>query len=102
MNPRLLIRQTAARFRDAGIPDPEVDSAELLSFLTGKAPLMLRLDMDTELSADVLSAYEQLCQQRLQRVPLQYLTHEQSFLGRSFYVDERVLIREILEENAGN
>ena len=92
MNPRQLIRETAARFRAAGIPDPEVDSAELLAFLTGKAPLSLRLDMDTQLSSDVLESYQQLCSQRLQRIPLQYLTHEQSFLGRSFYVDDRVLI----------
>ena len=92
MNPRQLIRETAALFRAAGIPDPEVDSAELLAFLTGKQPLMLRLDMDTQLTDEVLSAYAHLRDQRLQRVPLQYLTPEQSFLGRSFYVDERVLI----------
>lgn len=92
MNPRQLIRETAARFRDAGVPDPQVDAAELLAFLTGKPPLSLRLDMDTTLSEDTLSAYEALCLRRMQRVPLQYLTHEQPFLGRSFYVDERVLI----------
>lgn len=92
MNPRQLIRETAALFRAAGIPDPEVDSAELLAHLTGKQPLMLRLDMDIQLTDEVLSAYARLRDQRLQRVPLQYLTHEQSFLGRSFYVDERVLI----------
>lgn len=92
MNPRQLIRETAALFRAAGIPDPEVDSAELLASLTGRQPLMLRLDMDTQLSDEVLSAYARLRDQRLQRIPLQYLTHEQSFLGRSFYVDERVLI----------
>lgn len=92
MNPRQLIRQTAARFREADIPDPEVDSAALLSHLTGQPALSLRLDMDTELSPDVLARYDALCQQRIQRIPLQYLTHEQPFCGRSFYVDERVLI----------
>ena len=92
MNPRQLIRDTTAQFRDAGIPNPEVDSAALLSHVTGRAPLMLRLDTDTALTEAQLSAYDGLRQRRLQRVPLQYLTHEQPFLGHSFYVDERVLI----------
>ena len=92
MNPRQLIRDTTAQFRDAGIPDPEVDSAALLSHVTGRAPLLLRLDTDTALTEAQLSAYDGLRQRRLQRVPLQYLTHEQPFLGHSFYVDERVLI----------
>ena len=92
MNPRQLIRETAAQFRQAGIPDPEVDSAALLSHVTGLAALLLRLDTDTALTEAQLSAFDGLRQRRLQRVPLQYLTHEQPFLGHSFYVDERVLI----------
>ena len=92
MNPRQLIRETAAQFRQAGIPDPEVDSAALLSHVTGRAPLLLRLDTDTVLTPAELSAFDGLRQQRLRRIPLQYLTQEQSFLGHSFHVDERVLI----------
>ena len=92
MNPRQLIRETAAQFRQAGIPDPEVDSAALLSHVTGRAPLLLRLDTDTALTEAELSAFDGLRQRRLQRIPLQYLTREQPFLGHSFYVDERVLI----------
>ena len=92
MNPRQLIRETAAQFRAAGIPDPEVDSAALLSHVTGRAPLLLRLDTDTALTEAELSAFDGLRQRRLQRIPLQYLTREQPFLGHSFYVDERVLI----------
>lgn len=92
MNPRQLLRETTALFRAHDIPDPEVDSAALLAHLTGRPPLTLRLDTDTVLADDTLAAYDALVQRRLRRVPLQYLTHEQSFLGRSFYVDERVLI----------
>lgn len=92
MTPCELIRQTAALFHSAGIPDPAWDSALLLAHLTGQPPLNLRLDTDTQLSEDILRAFDALRDRRLERTPLQYLTHEQSFLGHTFYVDERVLI----------
>ena len=92
MTPCELIRQTAALFHSAGIPDPAWDSALLLAHLTGHPPLNLRLDTDTQLREDTLRAFVELRDRRLDRTPLQYLTHEQSFLGHTFYVDERVLI----------
>ena len=104
MTPRELIRQTAAAFRAAGVPDPEVDASLLLSHVTGLAPLLLRTDDWTALPCDVLSAFDTLAQRRLTREPLQYILHCQSFLGHDFYVDERVLIprpeTELLAERA--
>ena len=104
MNPRALLKATASAFRNAGIPDPEVDAALLLSHVTGQPPLSLRLDMTTVLSADVLTRFDALVSRRLTRQPLQYLLNTQPFLGRDFYVDERVLIprpeTELLAERA--
>lgn len=40
MNPRALLKATASAFRDAGIPDPEVDAALLLSHGDGSAPFV--------------------------------------------------------------
>ncbi len=104
MNPRALLKATASAFRDAGIPDPEVDAALLLSHVTGQPPLSLRLDMTTALPNDVLTRFDALVSRRLTRQPLQYLLHTQPFLGRDFYVDERVLIprpeTELLAERA--
>ena len=92
MTPRELIRTTAARFRDAGIPDPENDAALLLSRLTARPPLDLRLDTDTVLDSAVLSDFETLSSKRLTRTPLQYLLEEAPFYHRVFRVDSRVLI----------
>ena len=92
MTPQALIRETAALFRGAGIPDPAWDSALLLAHITGQLPLNLRMDMDTQLDEATLAQFYALRDQRLRRVPLQYLTHEQSFMGHTFYVDNRVLI----------
>lgn len=93
MTPYTLIRNTAARFREAGIPDPENDSALLLCFLTGNdSPLSLRLDTDTLLEDSVLHAYEELAERRIRREPLQYITGEAPFFGRFFRVNPCVLI----------
>lgn len=104
MTPRELLLKTAALFREVEIPDPDVDGALLLSHLTGKAPLILRLDNDTQLADDVVERFLALREKRLQRVPLQYLTGEAYFLGQLFHVDERVLIprpeTELLVERA--
>lgn len=104
MTPRELIRRSAAAFREAGVPDPEVDASLLLSHVTGKPPLMMRIDDWTALPEDVLSAFDILARRRLTREPLQYMLNRQSFLGRDFYVDERVLIprpeTELLAERA--
>ena len=92
MTPRELIRSLSSRFREAGIPDPDTDASLLLSHLTGRPPLELRLDTDSPLSDSVVAACTELAEQRLQRTPLQYLLGEAPFYTRMFRVDSRVLI----------
>lgn len=92
MTPRDLLRQTALRFQAEGIPDPENDASLLLSHLTGKPALELRLDTDSSVDQQVLSAFQSLAEKRLKRTPLQYLLGETFFCGRLFKVDPRVLI----------
>ena len=92
MTPRALLRETAERFRNAGIPDPETDGALLLSFLTGQPFLSLRLDTDTELSPGIMDAFRAMADRRCAREPLQYIIGETPFFGRTFFTDCRVLI----------
>jgi len=92
VTPRELLKDASARLRNAEIPDPETDSALLLSSLTGVAPLRLRLDTDTVLSSEILKEYESLLSRRLSREPLQYILSSAVFYGRTFAVDPRVLI----------
>ena len=80
------------RFRAAGIPDPEFDSAALLSSLCGRNPLSLRLDMETEIDQETEGRYRSLCARRIRREPLQYITGESRFCGYSFAVTPSVLI----------
>ena len=92
MTPRQLILETAALFREKGIPDPAHDSALLLSSVLGRPALDLRLDEDTSLSREELAAFSALADHRLRREPLQYILEEAFFFGRPFRVDPRVLI----------
>ena len=92
MTPRDLIRYTANRFHSAGIPDPENDAAILLSHLTARPALELRLDTETETDPALIAAYQALAEKRLSRIPLQYLLGEAPFYRRLFKVDPRVLI----------
>ena len=92
MTPRDLIRNTADVFRRAGIPDPEYDSAMLLSSLTGRSSLPLRMDTDTVLDEDMIARFQALCSRRIGREPLQYILSDAYFCGFRFHVDHRVLI----------
>jgi len=104
MSPRELLRALTAELSAAGVPDPEVDASLLLSHVTGQPPLNLRLDSWSQVAPEDEAAVRALCERRKERTPLQYLTGVQSFLGRDFHVDERVLIprpeTELLAERA--
>lgn len=92
MTPRDLIRHTANLFNSSGIPDPVNDAALLLSHLTSRPSLELRLDTDSEMDPAIIKAYQILAEKRMNRVPLQYLIGEAPFYRRLFKVDSRVLI----------
>ena len=96
-------RKAAAAFKSAGIPDPAWDSGLLMERASGEPPLLARLSQ-RQLTEGEAQAFAALCARRLNREPLQYILGEQSFLGRSFQVDGRVLIprpeTELLAERA--
>ena len=104
MTPRELLKLLSAEMAAAGVPDADVDAQLLLSHVTGQNPLNLRLDSWSQVSLADEEQFRALCEKRKTRTPLQYLTGVQSFLGRDFYVDERVLIprpeTELLAERA--
>ena len=104
MTPRELLKLLSAHMAAAGVPDADVDASLLLSHVTGQNPLNLRLDSWSQVSLADEEQFRALCEKRKTRTPLQYLTGVQSFLGRDFHVDERVLIprpeTELLAERA--
>ena len=92
MTPRDAYRLTLQALKQAGVPDPAPDAAWLLGHVLNRPALEARLDMDSTLSPGQEALLRDLTQKRQARIPLQYLLRTQSFLGRSFSVDERALI----------
>lgn len=91
MNARALLKQAEQTLSAAGIPDAKWDAEQLLSHVTGKAPMLLRLE-NAELPAETERAFLSLLARREGREPLQYITGEQWFMGLPFSVTESVLI----------
>lgn len=48
--------------------------------------------MDEEIRTDDLKEYESVLKKRAERIPLQYITGEQEFMGLTFHVNSNVLI----------
>lgn len=76
----------------AGVPDPELDAALIMSDLIGSERVTLPLSYSETLPEGKHEAFVKLISARASREPLQYLLSRQSFYGREFYVDRRALI----------
>ncbi|TSA85781.1 peptide chain release factor N(5)-glutamine methyltransferase [Helicobacter mehlei] len=71
---------------------PALESETLLSHLLGVDRVYLHMHAQEELDAFAFEHFMHMVKVRSKGKPLEYITHEVSFYGRSFFVDERVLI----------
>lgn len=72
---------------EAGIPDGDWDAERMFLFATGCDRTKLLLNGGAILSSKQEQRYRELIEKRKDRVPLQYLTGEQEFMGLPFYVN---------------
>lgn len=88
----------------AGIAEAELDARLLLEAVCGTDRNTLLVHGDRELTSEEEAGYRELIGKRAQRIPLQYLTGTQDFMGLEFRVNRHVLIprqdTEILVEEA--
>jgi len=71
---------------------PLLDAEILLSFVIKKDRSYLISHSEESLSKEQSEQFLILLQERKNGKPIAYIIHEKEFFGRSFYVDERVLI----------
>ena len=89
---------------EAGIEEADLDARLLLEYVCGTDRNDLLVHGDREVLSEQEAVYLSLIGKRAERIPLQYLTGVQDFMGMEFRVDEHVLIprqdTEILVEEA--
>ena len=76
----------------AHIVDAKNDAWLLLEMACRIDRTYFYVHMDEEIDADDLKEYESVLKKRTERIPLQYITGEQEFMGYKFHVNSHVLI----------
>ena len=87
-----LLRTTTVFFEKKQVTEPRISSELLLGYVLGQTRLQLYLHHNRPVYQDELDRFRELCRQRLDGRPVQYIIGEQFFYGLKFTVDERVLI----------
>ena len=82
----------AANFLTSHSESPLLDAEVLLGFVLNKPRTYLRAWCDNMLTDQQISAFEALIEQRLQGIPIAYLTGTREFWSRDFTVTPDVLI----------
>ena len=76
----------------AQIVDAKNDAWLLMEMVCKIDKTFYYVHMDEEIAADEMKEYESVLKKRAERVPLQYITGEQEFMGLTFHVNSNVLI----------
>lgn len=76
----------------AQIVDAKNDAWLLMEMVCKIDKTFYYVHMDEEIPVDEMKEYESVLKKRAERVPLQYITGEQKFMGLTFYVNSNVLI----------
>ena len=104
MKTRILIREGEYRLAKAGCMEAKSDAQELYCFLMGIDRLQVFMKAEEEADEEVERKYLALIARRAERIPLQYITGVQEFMGLPFHVAPGVLIprpeTELLVEKA--
>lgn len=88
-----LLAEAEEKLAGAGVPDADTDAWLLMEHCFSITKSSYYLNRNTEVSQEKeLRQYRELLQKRAERIPLQYLTGSQWFMGLEFSVSPDVLI----------
>lgn len=85
-------RQGAARLAEAGVENEKQESWFLLEYAAGMTRSDYYMHQMDQMPEETRRKFLELLEKRCSRIPLQYLTGEQEFMGLCFQVNEHVLI----------
>lgn len=92
LNYEALYRWGRERLLEAEVPEAEMDARLLLEWCCGTDRNTLLVHGSRDISTEEFDRYCESITQRQRRVPLQYITGEQEFMGLTFEVNEDVLV----------
>lgn len=87
-----LLKQATAHLSTRGLENPRTDAEYLLAFLMNRSRAFIIAHPEQRVDSQLAARYTDWIAKRGRHVPVQYLTGEQEFYGRSFRVTEAVLI----------
>ena len=87
-----LISYGIKELEEANIDDAKLKAKILLAFVIEKTKEYLIIHKEEIINEEKIEKYNFGIKKLKQNIPIQYITHEQKFMGLSFYVDENVLI----------
>jgi len=79
-------------FKDKGIVNPEREAEILLSYSLEMSRSEIYLNFDKVLKDIEKTQLEKKIQKRIEKIPLQYITEHQEFMGMDFLIEKGVLI----------
>ncbi|GAI00852.1 unnamed protein product, partial [marine sediment metagenome] len=79
-------------FKDKGIVNPEREAEILLSYSLEMSRSEIYLNSDKVLKDIEKTQLEKKIQKRIEKIPLQYITEHQEFMGMDFLIEKGVLI----------
>lgn len=104
MNYRSALKEGTEFLKGQDVPDAQLDAWYLMEYCTGMSRTQYFVRQTEEMDAEEEERYREVLTKRGKRIPLQYITGEQEFMGFSFSVNEHVLIprqdTEVLVEEA--
>ena len=87
-----LIKKGSDELAASGVPDEKIDADILWQYVSDMTRMEMLMNRDDEVGSELESRYMYLINRRCQRIPLQYITGEQNFMGYDFDTAENVLI----------
>lgn len=89
---RQWLNEATQRLTGAGASDARLDAQWMLAQVLSMPRLLMLVELDESVAPEAASRFEALVSARESGKPLQYVLGEADFMGRTFSVDERVLI----------
>ena len=87
-----LLEQGEEILKTAGVEEAALDAWYMMEYICNIDKVYYLLHKKEDVEIQKINAYMSVIQKRAKRIPLQYITNRQEFMGYSFYVNEHVLI----------